>query len=42
MDVCLRYGVFTLTLKTAHFKGDLDFDIQPRPGHGPRGAELME
>ena len=35
MAVCLRCGL-TLTLKTAHFNGDLDFDIQPRPGHGPR------
>ena len=34
-DCLLRYELReeTLTLYIAHFKGDLDFDLQP--GHGP-------
>ena len=32
----------TLTLLTAHFKGDLDFDLQPHPRAWTLRSELME
>ena len=31
----------TLKLLTAHFKGDLDFDLQPHPQAWTLGSELM-